>query len=688
MRKASRSMLPAFLLLVAACGDELQNVEAPTELNAEVLKFTDCDALDEMLRLELHSSVEGRAREYRRVWDELSEKAPLWGPAGPIAPSGSAGDGPAGNSPPMVYTDTDTQDAGIEEPDTVKTDGEWIYLVLPNGVGVYRVSPEGAPEAVDFLPGDGGGESQLLLAPSHLIVLRGVIAPLDVAQKRGWFAGDSAGTGGELWEGVPSPGGFTTHTRVRVYERLDGQHRLASDRIFDGRVIRARRHDRTVHVIITSIYDPFAYLTTHLLPPPSPWTLFKRGRRAKRQYLNRLDEWVLEAKALVDALRLEEFYPHQLFLGEQEGEYTIAPLECDRLYTRRPGQYKRSVLNLITFRLDDPESIDHLALFGESGFVYANHERLISTSRGWGKNTERHTEANFTETRTALQSFVFGERSSSHEASGLIEGWIHDQFSLDLHEGTLRAAVHFQEPPADARGDALSAPEIANKIITLTIEDGRFLRLGETPPLARGDKLSSARFIGDYGYLITHEMTAQLFVIDLRDPANPAPAGEVAIPGFSSYMHPLPPDHLLTIGPTLDDEEAGDLGLDLRIFDISEKSAPRALHQLTIPFAESLAEYDHRAFLYDDRLGLLALPLFGHRAPEPFPALSLFSISREDGIEGAGEIWHRFPPRPLHYHFIPRSLFINEHIYSISAGGMMVHALGDPLEEIAELAFD
>ena len=684
MRNIRRFRIAAVFLSLCACSDAGPELAPPPDLSAKIVRFEDCEELFELLRGELHLKIARQAHSYRETWDELRKTRPSSWPHKPPDPSELGGDA-AGSAPPANYSETNTQVAGVDEPDIVKTDGEWIYLALPDGVGVYRAWPPEELEEVDFMSEDGGPESQLLLTPRHLIVIRGVIAPLDVAQMRGWFAGHAAGSGSGLWGGsggMLPPGSFTTHTRVRVYERMmECTHQLISDRIFDGRLVQARRHDETVRLIINSLYDPFHYLETHLLRAPSPWGRFEHGPIAKRRFLRDLDEWANEASVKADALKLEDFLPHQLFLGETEGEYRVEPLACDRLLASEAEQDKRVVLNLITFHPGDADALDHLALFGGSSIVYADHERLISARRGWSRDLER----DFTREQTTLQSFRLHEQSSSHEASGLIEGWLRDQFALDIHEGVLRAAVTFVEPP-ESEG---ASSERAHQLLTLIVEDGQFLPVGASAPIARGERLMSTRLLGDYGYLMTFKGVDPLFVFDLQDPANPRVLGEVEIPGFSTYMHPLSPDHLLTIGRDREEESGRDLGLALQIFDVSERSAPRPLHRLTIPHAQSRAERDHRAFAYDERLGLLAIPLYAWHAPEPFPTLSLFSISLGGGIEAAGELWHDFPPpQYIDPGFHPRGLFIEDLIYSISGAGMMVHALGDPLEEIARLAFD
>jgi inhibitor of cysteine peptidase len=44
-----------------------------------------------------------------------------------------------------------------------------------------------------------------------------------------------------------------------------------------------------------------------------------------------------------------------------------------------------------------------------------------------------------------------------------------------------------------------------------------------------------------------------LFTLDLSQPEKPRLVGELKVPGYSEYIHPLDEDHLLTIGKDAED---------------------------------------------------------------------------------------------------------------------------------------
>jgi uncharacterized secreted protein with C-terminal beta-propeller domain len=62
---------------------------------------------------------------------------------------------------------------------------------------------------------------------------------------------------------------------------------------------------------------------------------------------------------------------------------------------------------------------------------------------------------------------------------------------------------------------------------------------GSIQAIQPGEQFKSSRYIGDKLYLVTFEQTDPLFVIDIADIANPEIIGELMIPGFSTYLHPM-----------------------------------------------------------------------------------------------------------------------------------------------------
>lgn len=137
--------------------------------------------------------------------------------------------------------------------------------------------------------------------------------------------------------------------------------------------------------------------------------------------------------------------------------------------------------------------------------------------------------------------------------------------------------------------------------------------------------------MGDRGYLVTFERTDPFFTLDLSTPSAPVQVGELEIPGFSSYLHPISSNLLVGVGQDAD-EEGVTVGTQIALFDVSDFSQPKRIQSLTIENAYSRAEWDHKAFRYLDASKLLILPLSVYDKGNEFDGFRVFSVNEDTGI--------------------------------------------------------
>src|SRR3954451_20938896 len=112
------------------------------------------------------------------------------------------------------------------------------------------------------------------------------------------------------------------------------------------------------------------------------------------------------------------------------------------------------------------------------------------------------------------------------------------------------------------------------------------------------------------GYVVTFRQTDPLYAVDPTDPAHPAVAGELKIPGYGAYLHPLADGRLIGVGQAA--EGNGRIqGLQVSLFDVSDPSRPTriATKQLGQNYSSSEAESDPHAFLYWPDTKLLVVPV-------------------------------------------------------------------------------
>ncbi|MEO7351193.1 MAG: beta-propeller domain-containing protein, partial [Marmoricola sp.] len=174
-------------------------------------------------------------------------------------------------------------------------------------------------------------------------------------------------------------------------------------------------------------------------------------------------------------------------------------------------------------------------------------------------------------------------------ASGSIDGTIRDRWSLDEYDGHLRVAVSWPDRAGSTR---------ENGVVVLDEHDGRLEQVGELRGLGRDEEIQSVRWFDDLAVLVTFRQMDPLYTIDLADPTHPRKLGELKIPGFSSYLHPIGGDRLLGLG-TDATVKGRSLGAQAGVFDIGDSTHPRQLGKVTFGEESRLgASDDPHAFTW------------------------------------------------------------------------------------------
>ena len=297
---------------------------------------------------------------------------------------------------------------------------------------------------------------------------------------------------------------------------------------------------------------------------------------------------------------------------------------------------------------------------------------------------------------THVHKFEFASdpKFGNYVASGTVRGAVKDQFSLDEKDGFLRIAtteyrnyytsdgVWAQADSAPvAKGGAVPArPQQVNHVFVLG-QTGTYLgQQGDAGDLAPNERIYSVRFVDNRGYVVTYRQVDPLFVLDLSTPQKPTVVGELTIPGFSEYMHPLDTNHLLTIGRNDQSQ------LALSIFDVSNPAAPNRTFNLAYTggdYASSSAEYDHKAFTYFADKGLLAIPFYsyGYAKSDSYgmhSSLEIFKIDVNAGITHLGDVdgtalVSQYKNGYCGGYYSPevrRGVFLDTAVYAISYGGI------------------
>jgi len=277
-------------------------------------------------------------------------------------------------------------------------------------------------------------------------------------------------------------------------------------------------------------------------------------------------------------------------------------------------------------------------------------------------------------------------RHVRYVAGGGVPGQLVNSFALDDEGGHLRVA----STRRTWLGWQLKA--MSNSVFVLRASGDRLSRVGEVDDLAHNERIYSARFEGPRGFLVTFRNVDPLFTLDVSNPTNPRVVGELKIPGFSTYLHPLGRDHLLTIGRDT-------TGAQLQIFNVADFANPALQHRYVLGTASSSseAEYDHKAFTYFQSRGLLSIPLSDWstaRRNRFTSSLTIVRATPESGIVPLGAVEHADLVQGTdargYWGWTPqvrRGVMMDDYVYSISYGGMKVNDVRNLSRSIATIVF-
>ncbi len=164
---------------------------------------------------------------------------------------------------------------------------------------------------------------------------------------------------------------------------------------------------------------------------------------------------------------------------------------------------------------------------------------------------------------------------TAYTGSGAVDGYMLSQWSMSEHEGILRVAST-TSPPFDPTGEQQGESE--SYVTALATTGEKLTRVGRVGGLGRTEQIYAVRFMGDVGYVVTFRQTDPLYTLDLSDPTEPRVVGELKIPGYSAYLHPVGEGLLLGVGQDAD-ASGQTQGLQASLFDVSDPAEPGAHRQ-------------------------------------------------------------------------------------------------------------
>ena len=605
---------------------------------------------------------------------------------GSAVPTAAGGDGGA-----QGYSTTNVQVVGVDEPDTVKTDGARIVAVAQGRLQYVDLTGD-APALSDSIELPGGWGGEILLAGDRVLILG----------QGSWDAVPLAAAA-ETPIGRLMPPGQPTSMLTEVDVSDPTNMEIVSTLTVEGGYLSARMVGDVARIVLRS--DPQARLG--FLYPGTP------GEAGE-------DRATEVNRAVVDDSTVEDWLPHYV-LTDSDGDHVDDGSLVDCEDANQPRQFSGfGMLNVVTVDLSDGLASgvadrNAAAVMAGGETIYASAEHLyIATAEyvDWEALSAQEQQRVDTDYGTEIHRFDISDPAqTTYEVSGRVDGRLLNQFSLDEHERNLRVATTAGSPWMDAEQQSESF------VVVLGESDGALAEVGRVGGLGKGETIQSVRFIGDTAYVVTFRQTDPLYTIDLADPAAPRVVGELKVLGYSAYLHPVAEGYLLGIGQDAT-AEGTTTGVQVSLFDVRDPANPTRVAQATVPGGSSAAEWDHRAFLWWEQDGLAVVPVESYGVIDamdvidesgqssrlaPFTGAVGFSVDPAAGsVAERGRVSHTSkatpadrqgvdacPPgadcvEPYYPEYwstpITRSLVVGDTLWTLSETGLMGSAVADLTE--------
>ncbi|MCP4499897.1 MAG: hypothetical protein GY822_08035 [Deltaproteobacteria bacterium] len=543
---------------------------------------------------ELSGFVEERILHPRATGSEGS--AILTGCAESALMSVADGAGYSEEAPPVDFTTTNVQIDEVDEADFVKNNGEVLYVLKQGTLFVVDTWP--AEDATLLFEEDLGTHAQNLFLDDDLLVVIGA---------------DSSDRDG-----------------ARFFSEGQVELRLYDVSVPENPVL-------TRHLRLDGVYTDARRVGDELMLVTTRW-LVDAGSLSRGLYTDD------ENRAKLSEEPIEDRFPTLSEVDVNTGVVQASqPLNsCNNMYApdRTDGQ-SLTTITRIHLR-DDEVNVKSTGVVAPWSEIYANDKAIylaaIETTDGGP-----FTPPVFTTRFHKLRAFQ-GEGAAEYVGTAVVNGQLLSRYSMDEYDGNLRVVLSSQTTTDESNPN--------NFLVIFEENEIGLTETGRIDDIGNGEFVQAVRFRGERGFVVTYpvnnvgipnsgfsippsDVIDPLFTLDLSDPFDPQKRGELEVGGYSTYLHPVDENTLLTVGVNTDSDNQF-RGVSLILFDVTDLDAPFVLHRTDFgdETTGSLALSKPYAFTYFRSQELLSVPLDG----EEFGDLLVFDVDKETGIREVGRL--------------------------------------------------
>jgi len=247
------------------------------------------------------------------------------------------------------------------------------------------------------------------------------------------------------------------------------------------------------------------------------------------------------------------------------------------------------IMSVAIINCENGEIADSMSVLGTGTNIYMTSENLYIIGSAW-YGIRGTTVAKYSVSDTI-----------NYVASVQVPGYASTDFSYNEYNGKFRIAT-----------TSYDYSEYSKETNNVYVYDENLTEIGKITGLAEGESIKSVRFMNDIAYVVTFRQVDPLFVIDLSE-NTPKVLGELKVPGFSTYLHPVSDGLLLGIGNETKDnaytDENGEYhyystyisGMKISLFDVSDPMNPTEVDVANYvggDYASADAQNNYKAFVY------------------------------------------------------------------------------------------
>lgn len=623
-----------------------ENITAQAQIQG-LKKF---NSLDELQKFLLDSQVKASGQYSGPILEGQLKlgRASVGAVPVPAAPEGAQAPAATTTSAGVQYSTTNVQVAGIDEPDFLKNDNKYAYLLSQDKLTIIDAYPGDTAKIVSKVGLDVKGNylQNMFLNKDRLVI---------------FYNDNTERYAIPQYDYIPNPI-YTPVTHAVIIDVSDKENpKVVKNYEMTGYYTGARMIGNYVYLISNSYVD-----YVHPMPPilrgassiaitpdvyyfdnPEPnynfdtitsFNIFSDEVNSKTFMMGTTDTFYVSNDAIY--LTYQKYHPYYYDQSYNKDRFfkTILPL--------LPDDVQVQIRSIEAGNLDESQKWSQI-----SDILQNTYNKMSENEKNklFDNIQKAITEYDITlqqdYRKTVIQKFAINNGTVSYTAKGEVPGYLLNQYSMDEFGKRFRVATTSEYFTS-------KGVTTANNVYIL---DESLNILGSVEKVAPEESIYSARFMGDKLYLVTYQKIDPFFVIDLRTD-TPKVLGALKIPGYSSYLHPYDDTHIIGIGKETKQNQYGGLeplGVKISLFDVSNMTNPVTVDTYLIggPGTDSEILNDPKALLFDKEKNVLSIPVFRQYYGGPLPleggvgGSSSGSTTRGQGAIGAPV--DIVPPRPI-----------------------------------------